>query len=53
MRASVVCAAVFLIVASAQMFGQLIDRNKAPNTVGEGISRPLIGFPLRIFLASG
>jgi mono/diheme cytochrome c family protein len=45
MKAVAVCATVFLVTASAQMFGQLIDKNKAPNTANEGISRPLTGFP--------
>jgi hypothetical protein len=30
---------------SATVFGQLVDKNKAPNAADEGISRPLIGGP--------
>ena len=45
MRAVLLGAALFVVTASAQMFGQLIDKNKAPNTASEGISRPLIGHP--------
>jgi hypothetical protein len=40
-----ILAIVFVLAASAKMLGQLVDRNKAPNTSGDGISRPLIGFP--------
>lgn len=45
MKAIVVCAAAFLVAASAEIFAQLIDRNRAPNTASEGIARPLIGIP--------
>lgn len=45
MRAMLTFAAIFLVTASAQILGQLIDRNKAPNSADEGISRPLTGFP--------
>jgi hypothetical protein len=47
-KRSLWAAALALVAAAAStapVFGQLIDRNKAPNTVGEGISRPLIGSP--------
>jgi hypothetical protein len=39
----VICAALFVLAASTKMFGQLVDRNKAPNVANEGIARPLIG----------
>jgi len=31
--------------SSAILHGQLVDRNKAPNSANEGVARPLIGFP--------
>ena len=34
---------VVCLSASAPIFGQLIDKNKAPNTSDDGISRPLMG----------
>jgi hypothetical protein len=40
-----VCGAVFVLAASTKMVGQLVDKNKAPNTSGDGISRPLTGVP--------
>ncbi len=40
-----ICAAVFVLAASTRIVGQLVDKNKAPNTSGDGISRPLIGTP--------
>jgi mono/diheme cytochrome c family protein len=45
MRSFLACAAVVLLVASIEIRGQLVDKNKAPNTSSEGISRPLIGPP--------
>ncbi len=44
-RATGVCTVIVVVwlFGSAQMFGQLIDRNKAPNTSNEGIARPLTG----------
>ncbi len=39
----VICAAVFVLAASTKIVGQLVDRNKAPNTANEGIARPLTG----------
>src|SRR6185503_9641836 len=39
------CAAVFVLCASASIYGQLIDKNRAPNTANEGITRPLTGTP--------
>lgn len=43
---AIVCAALVLTcVGSARLFGQLVDRNRAPNVVNEGISAPLMGFP--------
>jgi Di-haem oxidoreductase, putative peroxidase len=43
MKALVVCASVFLLAASTRLVGQLVDRNKALNTAGDGISLPLTG----------
>lgn len=37
---SVVC-----VCLSVPLFGQLVDKNKAPNVANEGITRPLIGGP--------
>jgi mono/diheme cytochrome c family protein len=37
------CTLVLCLGLSTQIFGQLIDKNKAPNTSGDGISRPLTG----------
>jgi Di-haem oxidoreductase, putative peroxidase len=45
MRSLLVCAAVFVLAASTRMFGQLVDKNKAPNSANEGISLPLMGGP--------
>jgi mono/diheme cytochrome c family protein len=45
MKRLLVFAAVFVLSASVQIVGQLIDKSKAPNTANEGISRPLTGFP--------
>jgi Di-haem oxidoreductase, putative peroxidase len=45
MKRMLVFAAVFVLSASTHILGQLIDRNKAPNTANEGISRPLTGLP--------
>ncbi|MGH9313558.1 MAG: di-heme oxidoredictase family protein, partial [Vicinamibacterales bacterium] len=45
MRSLLVCAAVFVLAASTRMFGQLVDKNKAPNSANEGISLPLTGGP--------
>jgi mono/diheme cytochrome c family protein len=38
-----VSAVVFVLCASTPILGQLIDKNKAPNTSDDGISRPLLG----------
>jgi Di-haem oxidoreductase, putative peroxidase len=40
-----ICGVVFMLAASTRMVGQLVDKNKAPNTSGDGISRPLTGAP--------
>src|SRR4029434_800304 len=32
-------------LAISQMAGQLVDKNKAPNTSNDGIARPLTGYP--------
>ena len=45
MKPLLVCATVFVLSASTSMLGQLIDKNKAPNTANEGITRPLMGSP--------
>jgi Di-haem oxidoreductase, putative peroxidase len=42
MRSLLVCLALLWLAASARILGQLVDKNKAPNTAGEGISRPLM-----------
>jgi Di-haem oxidoreductase, putative peroxidase len=41
----IACATVFAFSASTAILGQLIDKNKAPNTANEGITRPLLGLP--------
>jgi Di-haem oxidoreductase, putative peroxidase len=41
----VICAAVFVLAASTKIVGQLVDRNRALNVLGEGIARPLTGEP--------
>ena len=38
-------ASVLMACLSVPVFGQLVDKIKAPNTANEGISRPLIGGP--------
>lgn len=43
-RRIVVCS-MLAAGLSAPVFGQLIDRNQAPNAANEGISRPLTGGP--------
>ena len=43
----VYAGAVFVLCASVRVAAQLVDKNKAPNTSNEGISRPLIGGPHR------
>ena len=49
MRPILVCAALFALATSTRLAGQLVDKNKAPNTANEGISRPLIGgYPSQI-----
>src|SRR5262245_34738763 len=40
-----ICAAAFVLAASTKIVGQLVDKNKAPSTSGDGISRPLTGAP--------
>jgi Di-haem oxidoreductase, putative peroxidase len=46
MKSLLVCAAaVFVLCASTRLVGQLVDKNRAPNTSDDGISRPLIGGP--------
>ncbi len=44
-RSLVVCAAAFIVCLSAQLFGQLVDRNTALSVSNEGIARPLTGSP--------
>ena len=40
---------LFALATSTRLAGQLVDKNKAPNTANEGISRPLIGgYPSQI-----
>jgi hypothetical protein len=41
----VMCVAAACTFFSATLLGQLIDKNKSPNTSDEGITRPLIGAP--------
>ena len=41
---AVVCVAG-VVVGTVPLAGQLIDRNKAPNSANEGITRPLTGAP--------
>jgi hypothetical protein len=41
---AVVCVAV-VVAGTIPLAGQLIDRNKAPNSANEGITRPLTGAP--------
>ena len=41
MKSVLFCAGVLVLVCSTRMFGQLSDRNKAPNNANEGISLPL------------
>ncbi len=49
MRPILVCATVFALAMSTRLAGQLVDKNKAPNTANEGIYRPLIGgYPSQI-----
>ena len=49
MRPILVCFAVFALATSTRLAGQLVDKNKAPNTANEGISRPLVGgYPSQI-----
>ena len=50
MRSLLVCLALLWLVASAPILGQLVDKNKAPNTASEGISRPLMNgaYPTQI-----
>jgi hypothetical protein len=45
MRPILASAAVFVFALSTQLLGQLIDKNRAPNTADEGIARPLLGTP--------
>ena len=45
MKPLLLCATVFVVSASTSMLGQLIDKNRAPNTANEGISLPLTGSP--------
>ncbi len=46
MKSLLICAAaVFALCASTGIAGQLVDKNRAPNTSDDGISRPLIGVP--------
>ena len=44
MKPILVCAALFVLATSTQIVGQLVDKNRAPNTANEGF-RPLIGVP--------
>jgi di-heme oxidoreductase (putative peroxidase) len=41
---AVACVAV-VVVGTVPLAGQLVDRNKAPNSANEGITRPLTGAP--------
>jgi mono/diheme cytochrome c family protein len=45
MKPIIISGAVLVLALSARIGGQLVDRNKAPNTANEGIARPLIGAP--------
>ena len=45
MKLILACASMFVLVTSTRIVGQLVDKNKAPNTANEGISRPLTGAP--------
>jgi hypothetical protein len=45
MKPVLVCAGVLILAASTRLAGQLVDKNKAPNTASEGISLPLTGGP--------
>jgi hypothetical protein len=45
MKLILVCATIFVLATSTRIVGQLVDKNKAPNTANEGISRPLTGAP--------
>jgi Di-haem oxidoreductase, putative peroxidase len=42
---SVACVVVVVACCSVTLVGQLVDKNLAPNTANEGITRPLIGTP--------
>jgi Di-haem oxidoreductase, putative peroxidase len=50
MRSMVACLALLWVAASARVVGQLVDKNKAPNTASEGISRSLMNaaYPTQI-----
>jgi Di-haem oxidoreductase, putative peroxidase len=45
MKPIAACVSILMIAGTAEVLGQLIDRNKAPNTSGDGIARPLTGAP--------
>ena len=50
MRTTLLCVGVLLLALSTRISGQLVDKNKAPNTADEGIARPLISgaYPTQI-----
>jgi mono/diheme cytochrome c family protein len=50
MRSLLVCLTLLWLAASARILGQLVDKNKAPNTANEGISRSLMNgaYPTQI-----
>jgi mono/diheme cytochrome c family protein len=50
MRSLVACLALVWVATSVPILGQLVDKNKAPNTASEGISRPLMNgdYPTQI-----
>jgi hypothetical protein len=49
MKSLLIVAVVLVLSASTVAVGQLIDRTKAPNTSGDGISMPLMGvYPSQI-----
>jgi hypothetical protein len=53
MKSILVCVAVLLFAASTRIFGQLIDKNKAPNTANEGVSRALVNGPYPTEIGDG
>jgi len=53
MKAIVTCAAVLVLAASTRILGQLVDKNKAPNSANEGISRALMNGPYPTEIGEG